>query len=289
MNILQEIMKEGALIEPKAAEKISGMREAEQAEVLERVRKEKPLVIGADFFQNIVEVAEAGETKKFSVQESVARLNSYFSALQSVFEKKNRAVSIINASGNSGSASVIGLVKNILPDGFVLEDQTGEIKIISKIQAEEDDVIMVSGRVYGKSIYADSVEFPEVLEKPERKSPKKCEIVFGRISEGADYSITFGGEFSIGKKSLVVGKNPAMLKINNISVLINPAIAKIPPLQILKKRRLPGRLFAIAEAPDIFLTRSSENFSGNYKGTGVVAIDEKSVARINLKTREVEI
>lgn len=285
-SILHELMKEGVLVEPKVAERISAMTSEEHAELLERVKAEKPLVLSEDFFENIIDVSEFRGRKKFSVQEKAAEMNAYFSALQNLFEKKNRAVSIANASE---SASVIGLVRSVLQDGFEIEDQTGAIKVVSKMQVDEDDVVMVAGKAVQKVIYADYVEFPDVPERRARKSPKRCEVVFGKTSDGADYSISFGEKMSIGKNSLIVGRNPAQLKINNVSILACPHIAKEHPLQILKKRRLPGALFAMAEAPDVLLLRGSENFLENYMGATVIAINGKSFARINLKTREAKI
>ncbi|MBU3957534.1 MAG: hypothetical protein KKB25_00485 [Nanoarchaeota archaeon] len=285
MNIIEHIMKSGVLVEPGAAKRISEMGGSEQAELLERIKAEKPLVLSEDFFENIIEVSEFPGPKKFSVQESAAALNAYFNVLQNLFEKKGRAVSISNASEN---ASVIGLVRSVLHDGFELEDQTGAIKTVSKAQVDEDDVVMVAGKVIQKVLYADYVEFPDAPERQARKSPKKCDVLFGKRAEGADYSIVFGNGFSMEKKSLTVGKNPALLKINNISVLISPLAAKIAPAQILKKRRLPGTLVPIADAPDIFLLRGAENFLENYKGTAIVAVDGKSLARINLKTGEIK-
>lgn len=276
-------MKEGVLVEPKAAGKISGMQDSEQAELLERVRAEKPLVIGEEFFQNAVEVSEMREPMKFSVQDATARINSYFNAMQSIFEKRNRAVSISNASG---SASVIGLARNIFPDGFELEDSTGTIKVISKAQVDEDDAVMVAGKAAGETLYADYIEFPDMPEKQIKKSPKKCETTFAaKPCAGDDYCISFGEKISIEKDSLVVGKNPVQVKINNIIALVLNSEKNTTPLQVLKKRRLPGTLFAIMEVPDIFLMRG-DNLIENYKGTTVVAVDDKSVARINLKTRE---
>lgn len=283
MNILDKIMKEGVLVEPKAAERIKKMDESEQAELMDRIRIEKPLVISEGFFENLIEVSEVQDQKKTSVQESIARINSYFNSLQNLFEK-GRAVSISNASGN---VSVIGLVKNVLQDGFELEDSTGTIKIISKAQLEEDDVVMVAGKAVSKTIYADLVEFPDIQEKTVKKSSKKCEVLFGKQTEGGDYSIFFGENFSMAKDSVVVGKNPVQIKLNNILILVWNNTKKIFPLQILKKRRLPGTLFAISEVPDIFLS-AGENFFENYKGTTVVAVNDKSFARINLKTREVK-
>ncbi len=285
MNILEEIMKSGVLVEPKAAERISKMGESELAEIMERIKKEKPLVLSEDFFGNFIEVTEIQPLKKLSVQDYAAQINNYFNVLQSLFEKRNKAVSISNASG---SAAVIGLVKNILPDGFELEDSTGSIKILSKAQVEEDDVVMVTGKTINKALYADLVEFPDIPERQVRKSPKKCEIIFGAQAEDCDYSVLFGEIFSMGKKLLVAGKNPVQAKINNILILIFGCAKNIPHLQILKKRRLPGTLFAIAEVPDIFLLRGS-NLIENYKNTTIVAINDKSIARINLMTMEAKL
>lgn len=285
MNIFEEIMKDGVLVEPKAADRISKMSEGEWAELMERLRAEKPLVLSEDFFENIIEVTEFQEQKKLSIQEAAARLNSYFNVLQNLFEKKNRAVSISNASE---SASVIGLVRNVFQDGFEIEDQTGMIKAVAKTQADEDDVVMVSGKVIQKILYADYVEFPDMPERQIKKSPKKFEIVFGRPAEGGDYSISFGEKTEIAKNSLVVGKNPAQIKINNTLILVLNNKKNIPPLQILKKRRLPGTLVPIAEAPDILLTNADENILENYKGVTLVAVNNKSFARINLKTKEVK-
>jgi len=291
--ILSEIIKEGVLVEPGIAERISKMSESEYAELAERMRAEKPLILSGEFFENIIEVSEIQERKKISIQDSAARLNSYFNVLQNLFEKKNRAVSIANASGN---VSVIGLVRKVLPDGFEIEDQTGAIKVVSKTRVDEDDVVMVAGKAVSKTLYADYVEFPDAPERQIRKSPKRCEILFGNLSvletraDGGDYSISFGEKMSIGKNSLVVGKNPARVKINNIVIMVHNSKSgkNISPLQILKKRRLPETLVPMADVPDIFLLRGAENFLENYKGTTVIAVNDKSVARINLRTREVK-
>ncbi|TRZ55167.1 hypothetical protein D4Q76_01025 [archaeon] len=286
MGIIEDIIKEGVLVEPRAAERISAMREDEQAETIERIRIEKPLILSEDFFENIIEVTEIQGQKKISISESTAALNSYFNILQNLFEKRNRAVSISNASEN---ASVIGLVRNIFQDGFEIEDQTGAIKVLSKTQVDEDDVVMVAGKVIQKVLYADLVEFPDLAERQEKKNPKKCEIVFGEPADGANYSISFGEKISMGKNSLVVGKNPVQVKINNIMIMVhNPKSGKnISPLQILKKRRLPGTLVPMTEAPDILLLRGAENILENYRGATAIAANDKSVARINLRTREV--
>jgi len=299
MGIIEDIIKEGVLVEPRAAERISAMREDEQAETIERIRIEKPLILSEDFFENIIEVTEIQGQKKISISESTAALNSYFNILQNLFEKRNRAVSISNASEN---ASVIGLVRNIFQDGFEIEDQTGAIKVLSKTQVDEDDVVMVAGKVIQKVLYADLVEFPDLAERQEKKNPKKCEIVFGNLpgdcpttegfgepADGANYSISFGEKISMGKNSLVVGKNPVQVKINNIMIMVhNPKSGKnISPLQILKKRRLPGTLVPMTEAPDILLLRGAENILENYRGATAIAANDKSVARINLRTREV--
>jgi len=285
MGIIEDIIKEGVLVEPKAAERMAAMLDDERAETMERIRTEKPLVLSEEFFENVIEVSEIRERKKISISESAAALNSYFNALQSLFEKRNRAVSISNASE---SATVIGLVKNILPDGFEIEDQTGAIKAVSKTQVDEDDVVMVAGKVIQKVLYADLVEFPDAPERQARKSPKKCEIVFGKPAGGADYSISFGEKISIGKNSLVVGKNPARVKINNIIIMVHNSNSgkDVSPLQVLKKRRLPGTLAPMAEVPDILLLRGAENVLENYKGVTTAATNDKSVARINLRTRE---
>ncbi len=288
-SVLQEIMKEGVLVEPKVADKISKMGAGEQSKLMERIRAEKPLILSEDFFENIIEVAELQEKKKFSMQDSAAALNSYFNVLQSLFEKRSKAVSIANAAEN---AAVIGMVRNVLPDGFELEDQTGAIKVVSKTQAEEDDVVMVSGKAASKTLYADLVEFPDLKEKPPRKSPKQCCVIFGKQSEDADYSIAFGEKISIGKNSLVVGKNPVAVKINNLLILVcsSANIKKnIPPAEALKKRRIQGTLFAMAEPPDILLLRGAENSVEDYKGTTAIAVNGKSFARISLKTREAKI
>lgn len=285
MGIIEDIIREGVLVEPRCAERIATMREDEQAETIERIRIEKPLILSEEFFENTIDVTEIQAQKKISIQESAAILNSYFNVLQNLFEKKNRAVSISNASE---SAAVIGLVRNVLQDGFEIEDQTGAIKVVSKTQVDEDDVVMVAGKVIQKTLYADLVEFPDMPERQMKKSPKKCDIVFGKNAEGADYSISFGEKISMGKNSLAVGKNPALVRINNIIIMVHNSKngKNISPQQILKKRRLPGTLVPITEVPDIILLCGAENVLENYRGATAIAANDKSVARINLRTRE---
>ncbi len=286
MNVIKEIMDMGVLVEPKAAEHINRLNEHEIKAVIERIKKEKPLVIGEDFFENVFEVVEKKhEQKKYTVHELVAVYNRYYQKMSEYFVKKKNTVSISNVFGD---ASVIGIVKNVKNNEAEIEDPTGEIKVRLKdgIKLINDEIVLVSGIVKDKVLHAEFVEYPNIKNTP-KISGKKCTVCFN--GNCGDYKIFFDNETRIEKDSLFASSNPVYVKINNILILV---FNTKDPVTVLSKRCFyPGRIYEeniLDEVPDYFLCFSGVGIK-DYNGVKIIGINEKQTAKIELHTGRVEI
>jgi len=216
MNVLKRIIDMGVLIEPSVAGKITEMGEYEIERLIERIKKEKPLVINESFFENVFEVIEKKfEKKEYTVQEMVSSYNRYYQKMSSFFQRKRNTVSISNAFGE---VSLIGVVKDVNGKEVELEDPTGVIKaqFREEVKLIRDEVILVSGVAKGKKIYVDFLEYPDV-KKTLKLSGKECAVCLN--GDCGDYRVFFGDEAKIEKDCVIVGSTPVYIKVNGVLLL----------------------------------------------------------------------
>lgn len=283
MNILKEIIDLGIIVEDEAAEIINSLEAAEQKKLLEELEIEKPVVLKKDFLK-----------KKYSIQGFVDIYNTYYEIFKNILLNRtelNNLVSINNCK--TGKVSVIGLVKTINRNDkkIELEDPTGSIHIVlnEKLKEEaekliEDEVIVVSGGINNKTLFADKILFPDIGLK-QAKTTKKKHIIFFSFKKQQTKADKIISLEEIEKQEL---------EIENVRILVLNNQKQGNPLELLKKRHLePGNVFKqdliIKEVPDIFLTSSEKPEIINYKGTTIISINEKTSAKIDLQTRKAEL
>jgi len=294
-EIVRKALERGVMVSPEALESADW---SDIDSVLEEAKH--MLVYGSP----------AGEKRgpNVSVKESVpkARLkpkdvadfySQKYKAMRQLLLKKVKAVSINKAQDLKSGVSVIGIVKELTPSGAVLEDQTGEIDAIGKIDAGEGDVLGAKGQVREGKVMVSETVWPDVplVRKPGRihnttllltsKDEKDADVIFSSSgAEGATH----------------VSHSPTWLTVSNNGSSLTVLAYKTGEKDLkaaagwLKKRCLPHEevpgpknLHVIDPVPDILWLIGPPAGKEIYKGVLIVSCGEGS-AKVNLETLEAE-
>ena len=246
--------------------------------------------------QNLVVEVKKFQTKdKLEPQDFAQFYNHKYKGLQQLLLKKVNAVSISKAKGLFSDVSVIGMVRELTPKGFVVEDPTGEIEVISRDKIPADDVIGIKGFVREAKLFPNEFVWPDIPLSREINKIEGATILFApkpaNIS-GVDVVITENQY-----------PNPAWLTISTedkkIQVLVfkpeneftlKRAVAWLKKRHLShKKEHIPGPEdpYILAPVPDIiwFPGRQEETFV--YKGVTMVSTSER-FAKVDLGTMKVE-
>ncbi|MBI2675405.1 MAG: hypothetical protein HYX24_03035 [Candidatus Aenigmarchaeota archaeon] len=221
---------------------------------------------------------------------------SKYEGIRDLLKNRVDAVSINRLGNVFGDTAAIGMVSELFPNGFVIEDTTASIQVISKERPDIDDVIAVKGAVRENRIFASEVIYPDIPILRKIKS-LSMSIAFLEAGQQAAADIRFSFEPADACKLI---PNPAHIRVkkDGESMYI---VAYQPPSEIgirkaaelLKKRHLMldksqikagSDCFILREEPDIvwIMSRTSEKLV--YKGTLVVC----GPAVINLQTKHVD-
>ncbi len=243
----------------------------------------------------LVGVRKIEKKKKLSPKDFVDYYNNKYNGLKNILSKKLRAVSINNAKTSTSTLSVIGMVKETTPRGFVIEDPTGSMDVTSKRSVSVDDVIGVTGFVRENRMFENEIVYPDIplihpigrIDAVVALSSKKTDKIkeTDMILNDADYP------------------NPGWITVSRdnrklIMLIYNPSknITAQEATEYLKKRHLspdkkkinnPEDYFMIEPIPDIVWIVSDKRWIITYKGVTILSCGPNHAAKINLKTRDV--
>ncbi len=272
-----------------SAEKVSGERKP--------VEKRKDEI---EFF-----VKEAREKEKISAADVANFYKNRYEKIRKILLEKVDAVSINKLKNIFSEVSVIGMVSEKTQSGFLLEDLTGQIEVVSKEEVDLDDVIAVKGYVRENKIFATEIIYPDIPFN--RKIGKiKASVLLTRKVENTksvndvDIIIT-PREIINEERKIDITNNPAFIKLkkgnDELSLLIfekNKDVEMNEPLSILKKRYFPIKRNEIKwsidpniieEVPDIFWITSKDSKFKVHKGVLLIFAER---AKVDMETKEVE-
>jgi hypothetical protein len=295
-NHIKNLINLGYLVDESIVKLIENIDEDNFYKLVEGLKKESSFMITNELIKKILVrdvgiIKEFTPHKKFTVQDFVKNLNEKYNALQSILLKRLEFSDLISINKiSSGNVSVIGFVKDKTENGdnFItnLEDPTGVVQtVITKPLGEKlslDDVVAVSGRMNNKILFADKIVYPDVPLRPVNYASENVKIAFLEENKDckADY-VFFKNKIKDNIKDKIYSiKNPCLIEINGILILIMPGFN---PLETLRKRyvNIENTDFIIDPVPDIIFTDKDVNI--NYKGITIVSLNKM----IDLKTREI--
>jgi DNA polymerase II small subunit/DNA polymerase delta subunit B len=296
------------LDEEKLREMIDEAKQKDRSILTERERPVKGRLV--------IKVRRAVPKPKLVPEDFARYYRSKYEGISRLLLKKLDAVSI-NKVGEYGEVSVIGMVRDPTQNGFILEDPTGEIEVISEREPARDDVIGVKGTSREGKLMEKEIVLPDVplgngprkisnlsilltTALTERAKPMLQATNFTLIPKPGDQDLT-----EKEKEQVITNfTNPTWVTISSQGTEIN-ILAYSPGKEtghdqakdFLRKRHLspdnsqvpgPEDPFLLDPVPDVLWLISPKRFAENYKGVTVVSCQAPDAATINLGTREVE-
>lgn len=291
-EIVRRFLDEGMLISPQL---LTSLENENLEESISEAKAVNALVFSS---KKPYEVSiQKNETKgKLKPADIASFYKSKYEGIRDILKNRADAVSINRLGSVFGDTAAIGMVSELFPNGFVIEDTTASIQVISKERPDIDDVIAVKGAVRENRIFASEVIYPDIPILRKIKS-LGMSIAFLEAGQQATADIRFSFEPLDACRLM---PNPAHIRVkkDRESMYI---VAYQPPSEIsirkvtelLKKRHLmldkaqiraATDYFILKEEPDIVWIRSKTSGKLVYKGILVVC----GPAAINLQTKHVD-
>ncbi len=244
------------------------------------------------------------QPKKITIDDAVRENCQMYEKLKKVLLRKVEAVSINNIGRSSTKNCILGLVREITQNGFVLEDTTGNIHVKTTEKPEQGDVVAVRGWLRESVFFAEEVVYPDIPMARE-VSTIDCLITLSDRSDHLQKS-----DISISPDTLMVDgdekrlPNPAWISLERdgkSAVIVvyscKGKIEKETALHWLKRRYVgpsngpvPDNARVLEKVPDIlWIVSENEQWTFNYKGVTVISFGRGKSALVDMKTRKVEI
>jgi DNA polymerase II small subunit/DNA polymerase delta subunit B len=294
-KIVKELLKRGHMVTPDTLNRIKSvglesyfsensgtgtfLKEMKKAEVKKPTLK--------------ITVKTADVKTNLNTADVVKVYNNRYSALRNMLSGKIEAISI-NKTASQFEAAVIGMVKQVSPQGFSIEDPTGSIDVMSRQGVELDDVIGVKGIVREGAIQEKEIVYPD--------------IPLNRQNPRLDVKLPLSVKTESGKSVIVVGNTTKELglpiwislekegKTSHILVYMpESGVDANLAVKLLKKRHLYPNIkklastedpYIIDPVPDFFWIVGKERWKTIYKGVCVFSTKENESLELDLSTGE---
>jgi len=310
-------LESGVLVSPKLMDKIN---EDNKERILQLAKQSDDTVLtNMEETALSIKVKKIRERNRLGVQDFVKYYNNKYNGIRKLLSKKMDATSVNNAKQAFSEVSVIGMVKELTPRGFVLEDPTGEISVIRKdedkdkqdtISISVDDVIGLTGFVKEGRMFVRETILPDVslsnkagridinllltTQMTERLGSSAQDVSFIIIPQLAD---------NPNPKRIISGLgNPAWMTLSKgktkvVLLFYSPDQETGPQQAInwLKKRHLcprkelirtPEDPFLLYPVPTVFWLVQKKTWSENYKGVNIISCSRDTFAKVNLWSME---
>ena len=306
-EIIRQFLREGVLLTPESLEKIT---EQNLESLLVQAREGKALIFSpkeeeASPEEIVVDVRKPQRKQKLTPQDFAKYYNTRFEGLREILAKKlGSAISASNAKKSGGPVATIGMVAELTPRGFTIEDTTGWAEVISKAEdIVPDDVIGVRGAVKEERIFAEEIAWPDVSMSHNHSNPP-MKILLTETGEQTPETLVITPEaVSLsGKKHSL--PNPGWITLSKDSqaatILVyspgKPVTAKEAFTWLRKRHLFPSKEqirgtddpFLIEPIPNLLWIVQAEKFKESYKGVMIIASDGKEPIEVDLGTGEVK-
>ncbi|MFH1445517.1 MAG: hypothetical protein ABIF08_03495 [Nanoarchaeota archaeon] len=297
-EIVKIFMENGVLLQPKELENINEsnylkMLETHKNKSEHSIKKQPETNIEKEDTAIIFDIKPFNKKTKMEPKDFINYYNKKYSGIRDLLIRKLNAVSINKAKELTSTSNIIGMIKERTQNGFIMEDQTGSLEIITNNDLLIGDVICIIGTSREGKFLVKEVVYPDI---PLTHKPNIVDTEISLLKNKDDWSISINST----TKSVVV---PAKIKIkrnsSEIVILVfkpEKPIMQDVAVEFLKKRHLsPSRneikydedIFIIDPIPDILWLVGEEEYVKNYKGVTIVSTGNRS-ANIDLSTKKVE-
>ncbi|MBI4173323.1 MAG: hypothetical protein HY519_01245 [Candidatus Aenigmarchaeota archaeon] len=297
-QILTQLMEKGFMASPEVVAGLAdspGMPNALEANfIIENgilVRKK----------QLSVEVTQAETVDGVQIADVVRRFRDRHAKLRSIIQERMQdSISINKLKTVFAQSAIIGTVAEHNAKGFVVEDNTGFIEVVSKERPELGCVVGLRGMVKEGRFFASAMQYPDI---PFRRKLAKISGVTLSISAGRPASANISLSFAPDVGASHVITNPASVRVtkeqDTLSIVaFLPAAAPTVETtkELLRQRHLAPRAIAggkvdnlaLVDVPDIFWLAGDANIKEIYKGVVIIICRRDSASVVNLENLDVE-
>ncbi|MBI4021258.1 MAG: hypothetical protein HY369_03375 [Candidatus Aenigmarchaeota archaeon] len=208
-----------------------------------------------------------------------------FTGIRALLLPKLAPISIGNTLRSFGSVTLIGMVREPVPGGFVLEDPTGAIAVLAADRPDPRDVVGVRGQMREGKVLLQELIYPD-LPLPTGDKPAATLLLTPTPLAQPGHQVAAGTGNLPG--IAFVPRVPAWVQVAGAQLLIATGAGN--PQGWLKKRHLPETItsarddYLIDRVPDILWVWAAENKASIYKGVTIVQTDPRSWARVENHT-----
>lgn len=186
MNKIKRFIDNGVLLTPSAYEKIKNLDEERLNELLETESLflkdfKRKTDNGEEDHGDDRETGEEGTTLeiikkqentqgKYKISDFVDYYNRRFNKLKDIVKKRidiKDLISINKLSSYGLEGTIIGIVRKIEDDYFVIEDNTSSVKVESGENLIEDEVVGIKGKKNKEKFVAEKIYYPNISFKRE--------------------------------------------------------------------------------------------------------------------------
>jgi protein tyrosine phosphatase (PTP) superfamily phosphohydrolase (DUF442 family) len=305
-EIVKKLIEMGIIPTPEIIEKVN--KKGFDALIKESIKGEKKKQPTEEQIE--VNIRETQKKKKLSPKDFASLYKDRYEKIQKILSEKIDVVSINKIKNVFSEISIIGMVIEKTLNGFLVEDLTGKIEVVSTADVSEDDVIGIKGHVRENKLFANEIVYPDIPFNREIGKMKAFAFLVEKPTSGDIENIRNSNiivtsheisDAPIDVKNKVIIKNisnPAFIEMKRgkekIGLLVYKPHKDIKPEQaiaILKKRCFPidkeqiWSVNTINTVPDIFWIITSAKETKIYKGILLIFSPR---AMVNLETKEVE-
>ncbi|MBI4176514.1 MAG: hypothetical protein HY518_04865 [Candidatus Aenigmarchaeota archaeon] len=279
--VVRMFLERGVLLSKEVLDKI------DEGNVAAHLESQPQIVLQAEKENTVIDV-EYPEVKARLMPEDFHRhVVKKYELIRGIIAKKVDAMSI-NTAKKEHAATVIGVVKSSTGNGFILEDPTGEIDVISSEGADPGDIVAVVGGVKEGIIIGEEIIHPDIPMI--RGSGSIDGMLTVRLHDKGMVLNTGGKVTHIGAMITRTTLRKAGGSVMLLAFL--GEATKEMATSWLKKRQLPTRLpyenalNIMEQIPDFLIVASKAPFYSVYKGVAILGVDKEKSAEINLRTKE---
>jgi len=208
-----------------------------------------------------------------------------FQKLRALLVKKVDAVSINKTKNVFSNVSIIAMVKSKTERGYIVEDETGEMEVVTDQAMDEDDVIAITGMVREGRLFAGEIEYPEIPFN--RDIGKLHAKVFLGPSIPADAiadAFLVNGDAMVSPSVVTLSRGDEKATI----LFCSPGNAAIHQAGTwLKRRQIHSWAPLVLDPiPDVIWVHAAERGSSLHKG--VLVVSPGPGALVDMETKEVQ-
>ncbi|MBL7205990.1 MAG: hypothetical protein ISS36_00150 [Candidatus Aenigmarchaeota archaeon] len=302
-EIVMRFVEKGVLLSPEVLKNINEeniefyLKKADNQEqtILGNIEKESKVN---------VKIKRVVVKEKLLLKNFIKYYNNRYNGLKKILLEKVNPVSINNIKNSFSIVAVIGMVKEMRESGFILEDMTGSVEVISKNKVDIDDVIAVKGMRREEKLLENKIIFPNIPKENRLRKIDGVKVAFmKKLNKELKADFIFTEEGKEEKNVFTNFTNPSWITIsrgnNEMNILVYKPEKDVNPnivVDYLVKRHLKPEpqmikseedYFLLEPIPDIMWILSEKKWARNYNGVSIISCGGGGVL-VDLGKRGVE-